>query len=72
MTPFPPIETFACQDGLHSFCDGSGMNEERRTVACQCACHRGEHITDGRDCWCDPYPDSEEPSVRIHRKAGEA
>ena len=67
---FPSLETFACQDGLHTFCDGSGMDEQRRKVECQCPCHRAEHITDGPDCWCDPHPDTEEPGVIIHRKEG--
>lgn len=67
---FPRVETFACQDGLHTFCDGTGMDDKRRGVACQCPCHRVEHITDGADCWCDPYSDTQEPSVIIHRKEG--
>ena len=39
MIPFPPLETFACQDGLHRFCEGNGMDEKRREVTCQCRCH---------------------------------
>jgi hypothetical protein len=34
-----------------------------------------DHVTDEDDplaCWCDPYRDSEEPIVIIHRKQGEA
>jgi hypothetical protein len=72
---FPPIETFACQDGLHTFCDGKGMDEQRRSVTCQCPCHRSEHVTDADDplaCWCKPYRDTEEPLLIIHRKEGEA
>ena len=73
---FPPLESFACQDGLHTFCDGTGTDGQRRKVACQCACHRGEHITepdatgDPLSCWCRPYRDGEEPEVIIHRKEG--
>lgn len=69
---YPALETFACQDGLHSFCNGSGMDEQRRTVRCQCSCHRPEHVTDAADplaCWCRPYRDSKAPSVIVHRKA---
>ena len=75
---FPSLETFACQDGLHTFCDGSGVDEQRRKVECQCPCHRAEHITesdttgDPLSCWCGPYRDSEEPEVIIHRKEGES
>ena len=72
---FPSLETFACQDGLHTFCDGSGMDEQRRAVQCRCSCHRTEHVTDEADplaCWCGPYRDSEEPEVIIHRKEGES
>lgn len=68
---FPPLETFACQDRLHTFCDGSGVDDEGRTVKCNCACHRSEHVTDADDplsCWCHPYRDTEQPEVIIHRK----
>lgn len=73
MIPFPMLETFACQDGFHVLCNGNGMDEGRRTVQCQCACHRSEHVTDAADplsCWCGPYRDAAEPTVIIHRKEG--
>lgn len=71
--------TNACLDALHSFCDGSyeGVLGGSATDIgrCGCECHLGQHVTDAADplaCWCDPYRDTKEPTVIIHRRLGAA
>jgi hypothetical protein len=71
------LETVACLDGLHTFCDGTYEGWLRgsatQTGDCGCLCHRAEHVTDAADpfaCWCEPYRDDKEPRVIVHRKVG--
>ena len=76
---FPPLRTFACEDALHAFCDGSGMDEQRRTVKCQCKCHErppqaADRHVDSELCWCRPKKDWTDPAyphteVWVHRYA---
>lgn len=42
-----------------------------RAVRPAATCDDG-HVLNGLDCWCRPYPDTEDPTVIIHRTAGRA